>query len=278
MASQPLQPAHEEAQSQLNSSENDNSITDTVFRVGNEGNTQDIHAVAALFAIRSPYFKRLLFGRMSEAQPSMDMDVDNSQSMSSTENFVPRPKRVVRIEDLSPAAFKFLKSLFYGTKPTLNKGIAANVTYAAKKYLLTILHNSSMDFISRLLPSDISGFLKVLNDLHIHGLKDECKDLLERNKKLWSSFITSPNFKLLPYVLIEAILRSNELCLTEEVLWDSCVLWAKYQFEKANSVSNPLDDESMENETEERKEGELPSPFFSFFVFFVFTFACELGR
>ncbi len=62
MALQPLQPAHEEVQSQLSALENDNSITDTVFRAGNEGNTQDIHVVGALFAIRSPYFKRLLFG------------------------------------------------------------------------------------------------------------------------------------------------------------------------------------------------------------------------
>ncbi len=244
MAWEPLKKAHEEIESQFNDLENDKSVADTVFRVGNEGNTQDFHIVAALFSVRSPYFKRLLFGRLSEAQPSMDIDIDDSQSMSSTENFVSYPKKFVRMDDLSPSSFQFLKSLFYGTKPSLNKSIAANVTYAAKKFLLTILHKSSMDFISHLLPSDISGFLQVLSDLHTHGLKDEIQALLESNKQLWSSFITSHNFKLLPFVLIEPILRCDKLTLTEEVIWDASVLWAKYQFEKANSASSLSNDGS----------------------------------
>ncbi len=86
MASAPLAPAHEEVLSQFNELEQDNSVADTVFRVGNEGNTQDIHVIAALFSVRSPYFKRLLFGRLVESQPSFDLDIDDSQSPLGTEN------------------------------------------------------------------------------------------------------------------------------------------------------------------------------------------------
>ncbi len=261
MASAPLAPAHEEVISQFDELEKDNSVADTVFRVGNEGNTQDFHIIAALFSVRSPYFKRLLFGRLQEAQPSMDIDVDHSQPTLSTENFVSQPKKFVRMDDLSSSSFQFLKSLFYGNKPSLNKTIAPNVTYAAKKFLLKTLHKSCNDFISNLLPSDIPAFLKVLNDLITHGLKDETKELLNGNEKLWSDFITSPNFKLLPFITIKEILRSNSLTLTEEVIWDNCLIWAKYQFEIHQSIVDTLD-------TEDRKEGQLDS----FSPFFLFSF------
>ncbi len=54
----------------------DNSLSDTIFTVGNDGNTQDFHIVAALFAIRSPAFKSLLFGRLREAQATIHAQND----------------------------------------------------------------------------------------------------------------------------------------------------------------------------------------------------------
>ncbi len=60
-------PAHNKAQEEFSALEADSSVADTVFRIGNDGNTRDFQVVGALFAIRSPYFKRLLFGRLQEA-------------------------------------------------------------------------------------------------------------------------------------------------------------------------------------------------------------------
>ncbi len=145
--------------------------------MGNAGNTKDFHVVGALFAIHSPALKSLLFGRLQEAQPSMDVVVDNSQSIASTDNLLNRPKKFVRLDDVSSDAFQYVQSFFYGTKPLLNKSIVPNVTYVAKKYLLTNLYKLCVLFISKLPPSDIPGFLKVIAEVYKHGLKDETIDM-----------------------------------------------------------------------------------------------------
>ncbi len=238
-------------QSEFTSLETDNSVADTVFRVGNEGNTKDFHVVGALFAIRSPYFKGLLFGRLREAQPSMDIEVDNAQSTLSTENLVSHPKKFVRLPDISPGAFKFLKSLFYSTQPSLNKSIVSSVTYASKKYLLARLHKSCLQFIACLLPNDSPGFIEILVELRNYGLKDESQALLEGSEKYWSLLITSRQFRLLPFIMVKAILRNNKLTLTEEIIWDNCLKWAKYQFERDNSMEEALDINKEPLETKE---------------------------
>ncbi len=174
---QKRQTAFQNVLSEFTVLQNDNSLADTIFRVGNDGNTKDFHVISALFAVRSPAFKALLFGRLQEAQPTMDVIAENSQSIASTDNLLPRPKKFVRLDDVSPDAFEYLKSFFYTTQPTLNKSLVASVTYLAKKYLLTPLYELSVAFISDLPPRDIPGFLKVLIELDNHGLKDETMDM-----------------------------------------------------------------------------------------------------
>ncbi len=116
--------ADEPVVSEFSALEEDNSLADTIFQVGSEGNTIDFHVLGALFACRSPYFKALLYGRLQEAQPSMVPDIDDSQSSLSTANFVSRPRKFVKMDDISPGAFQYLKSLFYATNPSLNKDMS----------------------------------------------------------------------------------------------------------------------------------------------------------
>ncbi len=42
-------------------------------------------------------------------------------------------------------------------------------------------------------------------------------------------------FKVLPLPIVEIVLGCDELTIYEEEIWDSCVFWAKYQFEIKNS-------------------------------------------
>ncbi len=87
--------------------ERDSSIADTVFRVGNEGNTVDFYAVSALFAVRSPVFKSLLFGRLQEAQPQLtfDNEDDDIQSISSIENISSNRKNSCEFPTLPQKCF-----------------------------------------------------------------------------------------------------------------------------------------------------------------------------
>ncbi len=59
---------------------------------------------------------------------------------------------------------------------------------------------------------------------------------LSNNKTNWSKCITSPNFKLLPLRYVQVLLASDDLTITEEIIWEACIIWSKHQFEKKNSV------------------------------------------
>ncbi len=61
--------------------------------------------------------------------------------------------------------------------------------------------------------------------------------VLDNQKSNWSKLIIYENFKLLPLSFVQVLLRSDELTLTEEILWDRCILWAKHQFEKDHSMN-----------------------------------------
>ncbi len=71
----------------------DNSLEDTIFRVGNEGNTTDFNGISHLFAIASPVFKSQLFGRLQESQKTTGIITDNSPEVSSMDNLIPRTKK-----------------------------------------------------------------------------------------------------------------------------------------------------------------------------------------
>ncbi len=77
--------------------------------------------------------------------------------------------------------------------------------------------------------------------------------------------ITSENFVLLPLFFVEAILRSDYLTLTEELLWDRCIVWAKHQFDKEHSTGGLQDGLFFKKKGGGATPGEN-IPFFSFFV------------
>ncbi len=66
--------------------------------------------------------------------------------------------------------------------------------------------------------------------------------VLNNQKKNWSKLIIYENFKLLPFSFVEVLLGSDELILTEEILWDKCILWAKYQFQSEHNMNTEVVD------------------------------------
>ncbi len=175
-------------------------------------------------------------------------------------------------------AFQYLKSLFYLSKPVLNKDIVVSVLYAAKKYFLANVYELSVQFITDLAPNDFSNFLIVIWEAHNYGLKDEVTEMthsfrrngpvldalrnrknlfairgapffkrmwhiLNKHKTNWSRLILYPNFKLLPLSVVKLSLKSDDLTLTEEILWKRSIFWAKHQFERENSAVRKLEGE-----------------------------------
>ncbi len=129
---------------------------------------------AVLLSIIIYINKRLLFGRLRETKPSLEMTWTtlNRSTISSTKNYTRTRWHV-------PSDFPMHLILFYGTKPPLTKTIVANLTYAAKKFLLTTLHKSCLEFIT---PFTSQRFLwlppsPIRTSYLSPTVKDDCREL-----------------------------------------------------------------------------------------------------
>ncbi len=141
---------------------------------------------------------------------------DDTLSVDSTANYLSQPKKVVRIEDISPEAFRFLRSYFYSNKPSLNASIVASVMYASRKMLLDSLHKACVDFIKGLpAMGDLPSFGKAISEAFSFGLKDECLSIFDESKKEWSKIVRSAGFKYLPLPIVETLVASDNLALWE---------------------------------------------------------------
>ncbi len=202
---------------------------------------------------------------MKESQPVNELSTrSESQPISSLDTSNPSPKKRVKIVDVSPAAFQFLISHFYSNNPSINKEIVGSLTYASRKYLLNGLHKSCLSFMDILLEnSEISSFLKIIEEMFTYGLKEDIEKVLLKNKKIWTRLIESYNFKLLPLHFVKIILESDELNIIEENIWEACIKWAKFKFERKHSIptspkDNPLDGgESKSSEYDDEIDEEM---------------------
>ncbi len=80
---------------------------------------KEYHGIRALFAIHSEVFRAMFYGKMIESQKNTR----------------------VRLDDITPEAFKYILRLFYGMKPLINdycqaEGFLESLLYTSKKYLL----------------------------------------------------------------------------------------------------------------------------------------------
>ncbi len=77
------------------------------------------------------------------------------------------------------------------------------------------------------------GFTSVRNQIVPNNSKQLISD----------DFIKTQSFKCLPLDFMKHVLEKNALTSTEEEIWEYCVKWSKYQFEKKSTMPKALNND-----------------------------------
>ncbi len=153
----------------------------------------------------------MLYGRMA-ASRLVTGPSDEAESLDSSENI---PRKRVRIEDVSPGAFKWVLGCVYALSPTLDGVNCAEVLYATEKYLLKDLFEFTMTHVKRTVftrPLKLDALVSLLRDLALCGMIDVRKRLMdELDTSDFDTLLSSPHFKELPMETVEKILKNDEM-------------------------------------------------------------------
>jgi len=206
------------------------SLCDAIFRIGPKHKV--FRVVSALFAIQSTPLCELL------------SDGD---------------ERDVSISDVTPDCFTFLRRYFYSLDPALSVENVSDILYAANKLQIEALQIAAKRFISEI--TGIDDIVLILANLHRLGLHEQCDHTISEKKVFYDAAkaFESENFNLLPTELMIRLLKwatfGRTERLTEEVVFQKCVLWAKYkaQINRINQGQAPSDDD--DGSGEELKDG-----------------------
>jgi len=177
-------------------------LCDATFRIGR--NAKQFHVVAALFAIHSTELNLML-------QENED--------------------QVIVIEDVTADCFEFLRQYFYCLNPVINVENVSYILYAARKLKISSLIEATQQFI--LAVKGVDDLLLILSLLHALTLRDMCNEVIMANKlnEDAAKVFHSRNLNLLPTELMIRLLQQatfQTVKLTEEAVFEKCVIWAKY--------------------------------------------------
>jgi len=210
------------------------SLCDAIFRIGTKHKV--FRVISALFAIQSTPLCELL------------SDADD---------------RDVSISDVTSDCFCFLRRYFYSLDPALSVENVSDILYASNKLQIEALQIAAKRFISEI--TGIDDIVLILANLHRLGLREQCDHTISEKKVFYDAAkaFESENFNLLPTELMIRLLKwatfGRTERLTEEVVFQKCVLWAKYkaQINRINQGQGPPEndiDEDSDASGEEAKQ------------------------
>ena len=162
-----------------------------------------------VFALQSSVFEAMLFGNMIEAKSNE-----------------------IVIDDVTPAAFKFLKDLFYRNEKPLNVNIVCDVLYACKKYILIDLECECYRFIENV--DTLKDWWKLIQLQSKMTAKDiDMQDALIRKSKILinNSKRIAANIdelvKIIPQWVALTVESSSFVIEKEETVWEMCLNYCK---------------------------------------------------
>ncbi|ETO12774.1 hypothetical protein RFI_24601 [Reticulomyxa filosa] len=132
---------------------------------------------------------------------------------------------IVRINDMSPKCFDFIRHVCYGVKAKLDEEMISEVLYISNKYLIKGLKKRCVKFI--LARTNMESIVHILNELYEYQLDSLWKDILFQDQWL-GRFIESKEFTQLKSGAVKLFLE-NCCDVNEELLWTACVKWSQAQ-------------------------------------------------
>ena len=185
-------------------------LEDVTFIVGNkETGIEHIGGNRTVFAVQSDVFQAQLFGKMEEGK-----------------------KDEIIIEDVTPAAFTFLKNLFYVKDQQLTVDIVLDVLYASKKYLLFELECECYKFIETV--KNLDDWWKLISKQTITTDVDMDDALIRKSQILInnSNKIVKDSEKLCqltPQWLAKLVQSSSFMIDDETIIWEMCIKYCQHK-------------------------------------------------
>jgi len=181
-------------------------LCDATFEIGRR--CRRFNVVAALFAIHSTELNRMLQEKEEEED------------------------RVIVVDDITEECFEFLRLYFYCLNPAITVQNVSYILYAAKKLKIGALIEAAKEFI--LAVKGVDDLLLILSLLHALKLMEMCNEVIVVNKlnEDAAKVFHSENLNLLPTELMILLLKQATFPktrpMTEEAVFEKCVVWAKH--------------------------------------------------
>ena len=215
--------------------------SDITFVVGASGKQFKVHKL--VLSTHSSTFQAMLNNGMEESSKSM-----------------------INLPDQDPAVLELLLKFMYTGQVKLHRDIAQNLIILADYYGVEILKESIGEWIGKTVidMNNVCEYIVFASDHNVHSLYKHCYRFMLGNAK--DIFFSTEFRNSIPYEILEKMVASDDLNLTELELFQSLILWGESRVELSphcrTALSHNLADHSVHHISHsESSEDERPRVF-----------------
>ncbi|KAG7169608.1 BTB/POZ domain-containing protein 6-like [Homarus americanus] len=190
--------------------------SDCTFIVGNENNQKTMRGHRLILAMSSPVFEAMFYGGMAE-----------------------KTDKPIEILDVQPDAFKALLQYIYSDDINLKSfDQVCEICYAAKKYMIPSLVEQCTQFIWRdLHPGNVCRAYEFARLFEEPRLLDKCMQIIQNTT---DQVLKDASFEEIDAATLRTILQQEILSVSELVLWEACLQWAKQECVRQSLEVSPM--------------------------------------
>ncbi|XP_045604998.1 BTB/POZ domain-containing protein 3-like [Procambarus clarkii] len=189
---------------------------DCTFIVGNENNQKTLRGHRLILAMSSPVFEAMFYGGMAE-----------------------KKDKPVEILDVQPEAFRALLQYIYSDEITLKSfDQVCEICYAAKKYMIPSLVEQCTQFIWQdLHPGNVCRAYEFARLFEESSLLEKCVQIIQNATE---QVLKDPSFEEVDASILRTILQQERLGVSELILWEACLTWAKQECVRQSLEVSPM--------------------------------------
>lgn len=189
---------------------------DCTFIVGNENNQKTLRGHRLILAMSSPVFEAMFYGGIAE-----------------------KTGKAVEILDVQPDAFRALLQYIYTDDITLRSfDQVCEICYAAKKYMIPSLVEQCTRFIWKdLYPGNVCRAYEFARLFEEPSLLEKCLQIIQTKTE---EVLKDPSFEEIDSATLYTILQQETLNVSELVLWEACLQWAKQECVRQSLEVSPM--------------------------------------
>lgn len=180
--------------------------SDITFTVGRSGKQFNAHKL--VLSTHSSTFRAMLYNGMEESSQS-----------------------VIQLPEQDSNVFELLLRFMYTGQVKLHKDVVRNLMILADYYAVEVLKESIGEWIGKTLidRNNVCDYIVFASNHNVHSLYKHCYRFMLGNAK--DIFFSAEFRNSIPYEILEKMVASDDLNLTELELFNSLILWGESRVE-----------------------------------------------